>query len=200
MTKNSQRHRILLPSGGVLIIEPLRKFSQQESAELLKLNKLSTEISQKRANETLTWRCMVREELHDESLILSYNYVGAPQIDDSHLHLSVSHTSHLVAVLISPIHCAVDIEELDRNFTKVAPKFCSANEPNTPEALPYLWCAKESLYKYAAHKELSLLDDIKVTQITPNRDSFTATITTTSNTTVSGSLLTLNSHAVAYIG
>ncbi len=192
-----------LPSGGVLIIEPLRSFSPSEIEESLYYNRGIDKYSQKRINEKLTWRSMVREYLGRPNLILSYNEVGAPQIEGSDLHIAVSHSATHVAVVISPSPCAVDIENVDRDFAKVASRFATDRElslTSHPHALALLWCAKETLYKFAGRRELSLIGDIEVTALDPQGShSFSGSITP-HTTTINGVAKIISDHALTFIG
>lgn len=70
-----------------------------------------------------------------------------------------------MAVCLSDVPCAVDIEPEARDFSRAAPRYMSPSElalsgdPLLPAAV---WCAKEALYKYARCPGLDLLHDLRV--------------------------------------
>ena len=70
-----------------------------------------------------------------------------------------------MAVCLSDVPCAVDIEPETRDFSRAAPRYMSPSElalsgdPLLPAAV---WCAKEALYKYARRPGLDLLHDLRV--------------------------------------
>ena len=70
--------------------------------------------------------------------------------------------------------CAVDIEPADSDFSRAARRFISPQEQALqpcalPEALfpALVWCAKEAVYKWVRISGLSLLHDIRITEIHP---------------------------------
>lgn len=120
-----------------------------------------------RRAEYLLWRHIVRRELGADTEI-AYSHTGAPAVKNRNLHISVSHNAGFVAVLISPHRCAVDIESLARNFSRVASRYVSPSEAqlsDDPRLLCALWCAKETLYKYSGRNGLDLLNDIAVEKV-----------------------------------
>lgn len=122
--------------------------------------------SERRRREYLTWRALVRREL-GRDVHIAYDAVGAPVLENRPEHLSVSHCDGRVAVCLSPRRCAVDIEPVTRNFGRVLFRYMTpeeqalADDPLLPAAV---WCAKETLYKYAGRRELDLLRDLRITE------------------------------------
>lgn len=120
--------------------------------------------SARRRAEYLTWRTMVRREL-GRCVEITYDAAGAPCLADGSAFLSVSHCPQRVAVCISDAPCAVDVESEERDFGRVADRYMTSSEralsaePWWPAAV---WCAKETLYKYARRRELDLLRDLHV--------------------------------------
>lgn len=104
-------------------------------------------LRERRRREFLTWRAVVRRELGDE------------------VHIGVSHCPGRVAVCISDAPCAVDVEPESRDFSRAAPRYMSpaeralSDDPLLPAAV---WCAKETLYKYAGRPGLDMLYDLHV--------------------------------------
>lgn len=121
---------------------------------------------ERRQREYLSWRAIVRRELGDVSI--HYNHVGAPVVQGGDIHLSVSHSKDYVAVCISKNRCAVDVESLNRNFERVAPRYITDVErrlSNNAMLPAVLWCAKEAIYKYSDCQELDFLSDITIESV-----------------------------------
>lgn len=122
--------------------------------------------SERRRLEYLTWRALVRREL-GRDVHIAYDAVGAPVLENRPEYLSVSHCDGRVAVCLSLRRCAVDIEPVTRNFGRVLSRYMTpeeqalADDPLLPAAV---WCAKETLYKYAGRRELDLLRDLRITE------------------------------------
>ena len=123
--------------------------------------------NERRRREFLTWRAIVRRVLGCHTRI-AYDELGAPSLPDGEAYVAVSHCSGRVAVCLSPNRCAVDIERADRDFSRVAARFLTPDEAalSTDPRWPGLvWCAKETLYKYARIPALDLLHDLSVERI-----------------------------------
>ncbi len=199
MTKNSSLYTIETPAKGSILIAPIGDLAELTAQATPADISAVAGSSPKRQREQLTWRNMVRKALAITNNSISYNAVGAPQIDNSEHFISVSHSSSLVAVIISPKRCAIDIERLDRNFGSVASRYISpaeselSGDPQLPAAL---WCAKESLYKFAGRKELDLLRDIKVVEL--SKGEFTGVISPCKEP-IHGFVQIIESHMLAFI-
>ncbi len=189
-----------LPSGGVLCVAPLRKreelLGEVSQAEIAQTQHFKSEA---RVTEFLSWRALARKMLGvgSESELIEYNDVGAPQIIGHKLSIGVSHSRKAVAVLISPTPCAIDIEESDRNFANVAPRYTSESERELGCSLAELWCAKETLYKYSGLKGLNLIDDIKVNEY---KDGVIKASIAPHHTTIMLRSLKVDNHIITYIG
>lgn len=128
-----------------------------------------------RRTEWLSWRALVRRELAPAPVRFGYDSVGAPFVEDSPLRLSVSHCEGSIAVALSDTPCAVDIESLDRHFDRVVSRYMTAEERALsvdPFWPALVWCAKETLYKFAGRRELDLLHDLRIEAV----DFFAATL------------------------
>lgn len=120
----------------------------------------------RRRAEYLTWRAVVYRELGAVRIV--YDTAGAPLLLDDPRRIGVSHGGGYAAVTISDRPCAVDIEPETRNFTRAASRFLSPAEAalgDDPRTAGVVWCAKETLYKYAGRPELDLLRDLAVERI-----------------------------------
>lgn len=120
--------------------------------------------SARRRAEFLTWRAIVRRELGRE-VGITYDAAGAPVLIGSDVHISVSHCAGRVAVCASPRPCAVDIEPADRDFSRVAGRYMRDDERALSDDSHFpgiVWCAKETLYKYAGRPGLDFLEDLRI--------------------------------------
>ena len=118
--------------------------------------------SSHRRREYLAWRSIIRREVGADAVI-SYNTVGAPVVENYPVHISVSHCKGSVAVCISAKPCAVDVESVDRDFSRALPRYLSPEERllSTCPLFPAVaWCAKEALYKFSGRTGLDLLRDL----------------------------------------
>ena len=92
----------------------------------------------------------------------------APQLINRALHVSVSHCAGYVAVALSEHPCAVDIELLSRDFSRVASRFVTPDEARLAEdgrLLAAIWCGKEALYKYAGRRQIDWLRDLRIESV-----------------------------------
>lgn len=120
--------------------------------------------SEQRRSEWLTWHAVVHRVLGREAKV-RYNEVGAPYVEGSKIHFSVSHSKSLLAVLFSEHRCGVDVERLDRRFDRILSKYLTPEEQRLgcdARFMAAAWSAKEALYKYVGEKGLSLFDDIRI--------------------------------------
>lgn len=123
--------------------------------------------NERRRYEYLTWRAIVRQQLGRE-VAITYNTLGAPEVDCGGVFISVAHCRDCVAVRISGRCCAVDVEPTSRDFSKAASRYVSSSEQmlsQSPLLNGLLWCAKETLYKYSGRNNLNFLTDLRVDSI-----------------------------------
>ncbi len=179
-----------------LIVEPPLAF--EKAAEWATDDELTTArgFAPARGREYLAWRAIVRREIGRDAAIV-YNSAGVPILTNYPLHLSVSHCrrevadcgepagdsgqaddSGRVAVVLSDAPCAVDIECAARNFQRALPRYLSPSEQQLsahPHFPAIAWCAKETLFKYAASttgRALDLLRDLHIERVQfPDSDS-----------------------------
>ena len=167
---NSQHNILSVADEGSLLL--LRKIAPLESlltiATESDLAAIEGFTSASRQAERLAWRIMVRESLGRE-INIEYTENGIPKIiDPLYKHISVSHCSDMVMVVLSQRKCGVDIERLDRPFEKLATRYLSHEEQNFATQnieRAAIWCAKETLYKLANEKGLDLRADIQISAL-----------------------------------
>ncbi|MFQ8803913.1 MAG: hypothetical protein ACLR8Y_00675 [Alistipes indistinctus] len=89
-------------------------------------------------------------------------------------HIGVSHSHGYAAVILSAQPCAVDIEPADSDFSRAARRFISRrnrryNRAPFPKLFSPHWSGvqKEAVYKWVRISGLSLLHDIRITEIHP---------------------------------
>lgn len=132
----------------------------------------------RRRREHLAWRRIVRRELGKNTTI-DYNAVGAPVVDTSNTHISVSHGADMVAVAIADEMVGVDIEALDRNFDRVKSRYMSDMEMTLSDHKDWaamVWSAKEAIYKLYGRREVDLMDDIHITTYNAETMELRATV------------------------
>lgn len=99
---------------------------------------------------------------------IGYNEVGAPVIAGGGIYIGVAHCPDRVAVCLSDGPCAVDIEPVSRDFSRAAGRYLSPQEQalsDDPLWPGIVWCAKETLYKYAGQPGVDWLRDLCVESV-----------------------------------
>ena len=99
---------------------------------------------------------------------IAYDALGAPVLTNRAVHISVAHCAGRIAVCASPERCAVDIEPATRDFRRAASRYLTPEEEalsDDPLLPGIVWCAKETLYKYAGRRELDFRRDLHVVRL-----------------------------------
>lgn len=120
--------------------------------------------NEKRRREHLAWRRIVRREL-GAKVHIDYNDVGAPVVDAEGRWISVAHGGEYVAVAVADEPVGVDIESLDRDFARVAPRYMTEEEMALSEDERwscFVWCAKEAMYKLYGRRGVELRGQLRV--------------------------------------
>ena len=135
------------------------------------LGHLATLVSPSRRAQWSTCRVILRGRLGSEAKF-RYATSGAliltQPVGEVHF-ISISHSDEWVAVIFSRGRCGVDIEALDRNFSKVASRYISHDEREQFEAIvgsnfeAIMWSAQEALYKYGSNPGLDFIRDMVIT-------------------------------------
>lgn len=132
--------------------------------------------NERRRSEHLAWRRVVRREL-GRGISISYNEVGAPEVDIPNTHISVAHGAGCVAVAISDQRVGIDIESRERDFARASSRYMSEHEAqlSTKEWWPAaVWTAKEALYKLFGRRGVELRDDLKIVAYNADNKQITA--------------------------
>ena len=131
-----------------------------------------------RRREVLAWRAIVRREL-GRGIAIGHDEHGAPRVDLPDTYISVSHSRGVVAVMIADAPCAVDVEQTERDFAKVASKYLSDAECLIAEQYNLyaeMWSTKEALYKYYKKGGLDLVRDVVIREYNPSQAQFVASV------------------------
>ena len=134
-------------------------------------------ISQKRKLETKGIHFLLKKLIPSKQIELKYNEYQKPFIENSDLHISVSHShDKLVVILNEKANTGIDIELIREKIINLKHKFLSDPElefaGNDAELLTVYWAAKEVLYKVYGKKELDFRKHIFIEKINENENNF----------------------------
>ena len=145
--------------------ELLSKIALTE-AESKYYSRLNTE---KRKCEWLAWHLLVKDFFNDHSIEIIYNSEGAP-VANTNREISVSHGGELVGIAVAPTACGIDIEPLNRDFSRVRSRILNEQESRLLEAFAPIapaaaigWCVKECAFKIAHTEGVDFLNDVIIT-------------------------------------
>ena len=132
------------------------------------VNALAGKVHPKRRQEWLASRVLVYRLLQNftaEPLLLARNEDGKPYFPEQPLHVSITHSPHLAAVILSDRYkVGIDIELVTPKALRVQDKFLTAEEKQhtaSDETSTCLyWSAKETLYKLYSRKRLVLKENL----------------------------------------
>ena len=98
---------------------------------------------------------------------ISYNTYGAPEIGNDNF-ISISHSSKLIAIIISKNKVGLDIEKISEKPLRLSSKFISRNQhsPLSKEKATLIWCCKEAIYKWHQKRKIDFIADIKINPFT----------------------------------
>lgn len=105
------------------------------------------------------------EKFTPEKFVLISNEHGKPFFPETALHISISQSAELVAVVISDQYeVGIDIEKLKPKALRIAFKFLSAKElaavENDETKACLYWSAKETLFKMYSRKQLHFIENL----------------------------------------
>jgi 4'-phosphopantetheinyl transferase len=93
---------------------------------------------------------------------------GKPHLAGSDLHISITHSSHFVAAIISPNAVGIDIQDVTPRLDRIAWRVMNENKlqqldkTHRLDHLHTYWCAKESLYKAYGWRGLDFRKNIVI--------------------------------------
>lgn len=152
-------------NGALLIVAPIPPLEELErEADKRDLQSVEAFTSPSRRAERLAWRRVLRDVA--PAAEVEYAPSGAPRLKNSpYTYISVSHCRDVVAVVLSNARCGVDVERVDRDFSRVAERYMTAAERDLCAAewwAAAVWCAKECLYKMAEREGVNFREDMVV--------------------------------------
>ena len=103
--------------------------------------------------------------LFSRDVVLNHDKSGRPLLSNGYF-ISISHTSNIVAVIVSNIfEVSVDVEHISNRVVRVADRFMRLDE-KANETIEYLlhWCVKETLYKLYSEDDLSF-EEMRINHI-----------------------------------
>ena len=159
-------------SWGQVAVAPIPDAEALESgATDEELRSVAGITSPSRRIERLAWRALLRSL----SPLAQVEYLpnGKPKLKNSDKHISVSHCRDCVAVALGEKPCGVDVERLDRNFSRVAERYLSPSEAALAADEHWaavVWCAKEALFKMAGREGVDFMRDMQIVAVEPPVD------------------------------
>ena len=131
----------------------------------------------------LSVRKLLQEAGYND-LELYYDEFGKPHLKDEK-HISITHSHHFSAIIISDKTVGIDIELHREKIIRIADKFATKeleylNNNNTKEyiqKLTVIWGAKEAIFKIQNEKGISFKDHINVQSFDLDKNQTTADLT-----------------------
>ncbi|OXA79995.1 Phosphopantetheinyl transferase [Flavobacterium aquidurense] len=144
--------------------ELLSKVVLKEKTQL-RLNGMKSQLHQR---AFLSVRMLI-QEMGFTDKDLHYDEFGKPYFD-CHNHISITHSYHFAAIIISHETVGIDMELQREKIRKIADKFVDTEfeylNPNVSEEyikkLTVIWGAKEAIFKIRNEKGISFKDHIRV--------------------------------------
>ncbi|NOR74220.1 MAG: 4'-phosphopantetheinyl transferase superfamily protein [Draconibacterium sp.] len=123
------------------------QFSEKEITEFSRIK------VERRKKEYIATRLLLNELL-DKRPEITYLDSGKPELKNSIINISISHSSDFVVVIISEKNVGIDVENTQRNINKIATRFLSKNElthisylSDKQKITVLYWSAKEAVFK-----------------------------------------------------
>ncbi len=98
---------------------------------------------------------------------IAKDHHGKPYLINSHVGVSITHTSAYAAVAINTSgSVGIDLETMRPKLWRVSERFLNTSEAqqvgNDIEKLCYVWCAKEAVYKCCGQRQVSFKEHISI--------------------------------------
>jgi 4'-phosphopantetheinyl transferase len=107
--------------------------------------------------------------IHIGKIPIVYAANGKPFLKNRIKSISISHSNHYLALMISDNPCAIDLEEISHRAEKVKEKFLTSSElkllNQTDFDFTRAWTIKEVLYKSAEFKIQSYTNELVIDEI-----------------------------------
>jgi len=146
--------------------EELRSSLVLKEKTQLRLNRMKSELHQR---AFLSVRMLLKEAGYSD-FDLHYDSAGKPYFDDGK-HVSITHSHHFSAVIISDETVGIDIEMQREKIIKIADKFVNDEELRRLRSfdttdyirkLTVKWGAKEAIFKIRNEQGISFKNHIRV--------------------------------------
>ena len=112
------------------------------------------------------------QEAGFSDLDLYYDSFGKPHLHNGK-HISITHSHHFSAIIISNENCGIDMEMQREKIINIAPKFIQSenafldkNSPDYIQKLTIIWGIKEAIFKIRNEAGISFKDHISVAPFT----------------------------------
>lgn len=141
------------------------KIDESESDLLVMLNTPDVPLPQngQRRLERLSVFCLLKYA--GLPFPYGYNIAGQPVVNDD-IYISISHSVKYVALAVNSQNAVgVDVEQINRNFSRVMSRYLTPTEQKgtiTQVYLSLIWSAKEAVYKLGWGRNLEISKDIEV--------------------------------------
>lgn len=116
----------------------------------------------------LRYAIIENAEISNESISFSHNPFGKPLLENSNLHVNLSHSGDIVICVVSNAEVGIDIEKHTNSFKHII-NFMHEDERKklilegmNKDALFQQWCLKESYIKYTGKGLFCKLDSFKI--------------------------------------
>lgn len=154
--------------------EGLERFLKKKNIDLSALKNIS---NFNRKYEWMSVRALIIQEMPDEDVI--YNSNNKPFFKKSDAHLSISHSTNMIAVGInSQSEVGIDLQFITEKIIRIKQKFLDEREQsmcsNNPTELTCYWSVKEALFKLYGIKDAYLKENMKIVQLDFDGNSGTA--------------------------
>ena len=112
--------------------------------------------------------CMSGRDIREHCLKDAF---GKPYLKESQWEISLSHSTHVAAVMAHPQACGIDIQKKVERITRLAHKFVNEQEKSwiREEALiedyHLIWGAKEALYKTYSKGKVDFINDLEIRNV-----------------------------------
>lgn len=146
--------------------------SEKERSELRLIS------NDKRKKEFLIVRILLNELLGFKPEII-YEKTGKPKLANSKLNISISHSADLVVMFISEKCIGIDVENCERNISKITSRFLHPSEIEFIEKITskqhlniILWCAKEAIFKCCSEQGIQFNREIIIKPFQVKENNF----------------------------
>jgi 4'-phosphopantetheinyl transferase len=150
------------------INEQLENLLQFKRVSAKNMATLSSFKYENRKKEWLVARILASKLTEDINVQIIYDDYNKPFLQNSQMHISLSHSHNFLTLILDELETGIDIERIKPQIINIKGKFMSTLELNSlqiesiAEQLTVYWCAKESLYKLYGKRELIFKENLLI--------------------------------------